>query len=112
LGVGLGQVLTRHEVHHRRLLERKAQGTQRHVAVQEATLVNESQDLRLRHSLVAPLSGPSVEDVLGNVTRRVGGAEDELLRLPRHEYESEIDFITRNVSNGTHLSALEATVCV
>lgn len=66
----------------------KAEGTKRHIAVQEPPLVDEAQDLSFAHTLIHPFLGPVIKDKLSYVPRRLAGAEQELLRLATHKDEA------------------------
>lgn len=96
--VGLGKVLARHEVHDGGAAERQPERAQRHRAVQEAALVDESQDLRAGHAFGRPVRfRPVIVDVYCDITRRVHRAEHKLLRLAGHQDQTQVYLISWDV---------------
>lgn len=78
--------------------ERESESAQRHRAVQEPALVDQSQDLRAGHALRRPVRfGPIIIDVYGDVARGVHWAEHELLRLARHQDQPQVNLISRYI---------------
>ena len=55
LRVRFGEVFSRYEVHDAGFAGGEAQGTQRHIAVQEPPLVDEAEDFCFAHTLINPL---------------------------------------------------------
>jgi len=85
------------------------QRTERHIPVEEASLINQTKDLRPTHALVRPIWGPVVKDELSNVTSGVVGVEQILLRLSRYEDKLQIDFFRRYMFS-THNDALQKSL--
>lgn len=90
VGVRLRQRLAGHQVHHCGPPRRKLQSSQRDVAMQEPALVDESQDDGAAHLLVLPVHWPVLVNVFGDVSRGVAGGEGELLRLPAHQDQPQV----------------------
>lgn len=82
------------------LAKGQLQGPKCDVAMEEAPLVDETQNLGLGDHLLGPLVGPVVEDVLSDLGCRVVRAEEELLSLSAHQDEAEVDLVSGN--SGAH----------
>lgn len=96
LRVGLRQVLARYQVHHGGLAQGQLQRAQGHIAMQESPLVDQAQNLRLGHGLLGPLLGPVVKHVLGDLGRRVIGAEGKLLGLAADQDQPQVHLVRGN----------------
>lgn len=97
-------------MHHGGLGADEAQRPQRHVAVEEAALVDQSEDVGLGYGLVAPIFGPVVEHVLRYVARRVIRTEEEFFCFAADEDEPEVDLIRGNSPYAGHFNYLKLKV--